>query len=57
MAAKQVPLFLYSEFSKKVYIVTKYSRLKNGAVAAIEKHDVTEDFRRFAQRMAGEGII
>jgi hypothetical protein len=57
MAAKQVPLFSYGDFTKKVYIVTRWRKGANGVYHALEKHDVTEDFKTFAKRMRDEGII
>ena len=56
-AKSQPPLFMFGDLDRKVYVVTKYTRLKNGSVVAHDKHDVTQDFKNFARRMAGEGII
>lgn len=56
-AKKQTPLFSFGDFTRHVYVVTKYRKRPDGVFVASEKFDVTQDFIAFARRMQKEGII
>jgi len=43
---KQQPRLMRGGLTGRIYVATRYRELANGAVEALEKFDVTEDFER-----------
>jgi hypothetical protein len=58
MAAKpQTPRFYYNKLQDKIYVVTKWRTLPNGQVLVMEKHELTNEFKKFARQMIIEGVL